>query len=520
MKKSNLMLVVLVLVFALLLSGCAQPSEDTVPDDPAVPSEMVVGIPSIASTFEFFTCVNGYESFSLAQVYDTLVTKDAEGNIIPSLAESFEFSDDATVITFKLRQGVKWSNGTEFTAEDVKFSIEGLMNSDYTSWVYGGVVSEVNILDPYTVELVLSKPSIGILQYLTDPYYAVVVSKAAYEEFGDSYGTTADTIVGTGPYTVTEWVQGQYILYTANEDYFLGAPAVKSVRLKVLADVNTAIVALQTGEIQAYFDSIPGISYEEVEAAQNVNLVEFASTILYASFPNVQSEMFSDLRMRQAVAYAVDRNNMVLVGSEGYGAVADYPGNRQGNTIGDPELSGIWPAPDLEAAKALIKEAGYEGASVTIKTYATDPYPALATVMQDALTAVGLDATIMQMERSALIDEVMNKGDFEICIVRWAASTEDMDEIIYNSLHTSAIGPSGNWSFYSNPDLDVMIEAAASETDPAAREEIYAQIIEVFVDEVIYIPLYYPNGSRAYSDTLSIEDGNVRYDKFFNFSWK
>ena len=516
MKTRYMLFVVLILAFTLLLSACSGPSDDAVD----TPAEMVVGIPSIASTFEFFTCVNGYESFSLAQVYDTLVTKDREGNIIPSLAESFEFSDDATVITFKLRQGVMWSNGTEFTAEDVKFSIEELIKSAYTSWVYAGVVSAVNILDPYTVEVVLAKPSVGFLQYLTDPYYAVVVSKAAYEEFGDSYGTTVETIVGTGPYKVTEWVQGQYILYSANEDYFLGKPAIESVRLKVLTDVNTAIVALQTNEIHAYFDSIPGVSYDDVKASQNVNLVEYASTILYASFLNTQSGMFTDLRMRQAVAYAVDRNNMVLVGSEGYGAVADYPGNRQGNTVGDPKLSGIWPAPNLEAAKALVKEAGYEGASVNIKTYATNPYPALATVMQDALTAIGLDAKITQMERSALIDEVMNKADFEICIVRWAASTEDMDEIIFNSLHTSAIGPSGNWSFYSNPDLDVLIEAAASETNPAVREGIYKDIIQVFVDEVIYIPLYYPNGSRAYSNSLRIDDGNVRYDKFYYYSWK
>ena len=286
MKKGLLILAVFVLIVTMFITACTGPSDgtDTATETPA-PSELVVGIPSIAPTFEYFTCVNGYESFSMTQVYDTLVTKDAEGNIIPSLAESYEFSEDATVITFNLRQGVMWSNGTEFTAEDVKFSMEGLMESDYTSWVYGGVVSEVNILDPYTVEVVLSKPSVGFLQYLTDPYYAVVVCKNAYEEYGDEYGTSVDKIVGTGPYSVSEWVQGQYILYTANDDYFRGAPDIKSVRLKVLTDVNTAIVALQTGEIHAYFDSIPGISYDDVQSAANVNLVEYASTILYATFP-------------------------------------------------------------------------------------------------------------------------------------------------------------------------------------------------------------------------------------------
>ncbi|MDR1471452.1 MAG: ABC transporter substrate-binding protein [Synergistaceae bacterium] len=486
----------------------------------AAPKEFVVGIPKITDSFAFFTTTNGYETFSMAQVYDTLVTKDENGRTVPMLAEKFEMSDDAKTYTFYLRKGVKFSNGKELKANDVRYSIEQLMTSAFTSWIYEPLIDKIELTDDYTVKLRLKKTSVSFIEYLSNAYYSAILSEEAAKEFGDKYGTTPETVVGTGPYVLKEWKFGEYCVYEANESYYLGAPSIKRARLKVISDVNAAIIALQTGEIHAFFDDIPGLFYDQIASAKNVKLASFPSTILFTSFMNCRGGIFADRGMREAVAYATDRSMMLIVGAEGKGAVADYPGNRQGYTEGDPVLKDAWTyQPDMGKAKKLVEEAGMAGKSVLIKTYATDPYPKLATILQQSLTQAGLAAEVRQMERSAFIDEVLGKGDFEIQICRWAAAGKDIDEILAGSLHTDSIGAPGNWSFYSSKEMDSLLDAAAAETDPGKRREIYTNVVKLYVKDIPAIPFYYPNGSRAYSDAVKAKDSMVEYNKFYDYAW-
>ncbi|MEW6082884.1 MAG: ABC transporter substrate-binding protein [Bacillota bacterium] len=520
MKRSMVLLLCLVTI-AALLTGCGQKSGGTPsqPDSGAdVDREMVVGIPKITESFDFYNTTNGFESISMSQVYDTLVVKDSGGKTVPSLAESYEISPDGKTYTFYLRKGVKFTNGIEFTASDAKYSIEQAMESPWTSWAYASVDS-CEIVDGYTIRINMKTPSVGFLEYLSNIYYSAMLSEETVKNCGEDYGKSVENTVGTGPYILKEWKPGELCVYEANPDYFKGEPAVKKVRLKTITDVNTAVIALQTGEIHAYFNDIPGISYDAVAKSEKLNLVSFPSTIFFECIMNTQTGPFSDVRLRQAVAYAVDRQQMLIVGAEGHGAVADYPGNRQGYTEGDPGLK-TWYSVDIEKAKGFVKEAGMEGKTVIIKTYATDPYPKLATVLQDALTKIGLKAEVQQMERGAFIDEALTKGQYEIGVCRWAAGTKDMDEIMYGSLATASIGSAGNWSWYSNPAMDEILAKAGAETDPEVRKRLYADAIRIYTEDVPQIPLYYPDGSRAYSRDLAIHEGNVEYDRFFDYAWK
>ncbi len=483
---------------------------------------MTVGIPSLTDSFDFYNTTNGYESFSMSQVYDTLVMKNENGEYIPALADSYEIDSSAQTFTFHLNPDAKWSNGEPVTSADVAWSMEQLKASNYVSYIYEPLLESVETPDDQTVVIHLTKPSVSFMEYLANPYYCAILSQAAYEEFGDSYGSTVETIVGSGPYMVSQWKVGESITFTANPNYYRDAPAIPNVRLVVMSDSNSAMMALQTGEIDVYFDDVPGVSRAAVEGNSNLAIYDWTSTILYGIFFNTQEGMFSDLNMRKAVALAVNKADYITVGSEGYGQPADYPGDR-GN-IGDPELHGIWDenyAANLEEAQRLVTEAGYAGAEVVIKTYSTDPYPALATVLQNALNQIGLKSSVEQIERAAFIDSVLGQGDFDIQICRWAAATEDMDEIIYGSLHTDSIGSPGNWSFYqASPELDQLITDAAGETDEAARKEMYQQIIETYIQDMVYVSIYYPTSSRAYSSALQITDGLQKYDYFANYSWK
>jgi peptide/nickel transport system substrate-binding protein len=510
----------LVLVSAFSAQGTAAEAQSSGEASSGHPEEFVVGIPKLTDSFAYYTTSNGYETFSMAQVYDTLMTKDKDGRNVPLLAEKVDISDDAKTYTFHLRKGVKFSDGKELKASDVRYSIGELIKSAYTSWIYEPLVDSIDTPDDYTVVLNLKSNSVSFLEYLSNPYYCAILSEEAAKKFGGEYGTSVETVVGTGPYKLVEWKLGEYFVFTANEDYYLGAPAIKKVRLKIISDVSAAIIALQTGEIHTFFDDIPGLFYGQIEKSENVKLVDFPSTILFSIFMNCRDGMFTDKKMREAVAYAIDREEELIVGAEGKGFTAGYPGNRAGYTEGDPALKDAWPyKPDIEKARQLVKEAGSEGKSVVIKTYSTDPYPKLATVMQSALTEAGLDVKVLLMERSAFIDEVLGKGDFDIQVCRWAAAGKDIDEIMNGSLNTASIGAPGNWSFYSNPEMDKLLNSAVAETDPEKRKALYAEAIKIYTEDVPAIPLYYPSGSRAYSKTVKIEDSMVEYNKFNDYSW-
>lgn len=483
---------------------------------------MTVGTPKITESFDFYNTTNGYESFSMSQVYDTLVLKDENGGYIPGLADSYEIDDNAQQFTFNLNPNAKWSDGTPVTSADVAWSMEQLKASNYVSYIYEPLLASVECPDDHTVVINLTKPSVSFMEYLANPYYCAILCQAAYEKHGASYGTTVDTIVGSGPYKVTEWKVGESLTFEANPDYYRDAPPISKVKMVVLSDSNSAMMALQTGEIDVYFDDVPGVSRATIEGASNIDLYDWSSATLYCVFFNTQNGMFTDVNMRKAVALAMNKEDFITVGCEGFGQPADYPGDR-GN-IGDPELHGIWDenyATNIEEAKKLVEAAGNAGKEVVIKTYSTDPYPALATVLQNALTQIGMNAKVEQIERGTFIESVLGKGDFEIQVCRWAAVTDDMDELIYGSLHTDSIGSPGNWSFYQpSAEMDQAIVDAAGETDEAARKALYKQVVETFIDDMVYVPIYYPTSSRAYSNALQIKDGLQKYDYFANYSWK
>ena len=328
---------------------------------------MTVGIPTLTPSFDFYNTTNGYESFSMSQVYETLVIKNENGEYVGSLADTFEIDSSAQKFTFNLNPNAKWSDGTPVTSADVAWSMEQLKLSGYVSYIYEPLLDTVECPDDHTVIINLVKPSVSFMEYLANPYYCAILPQAAYEEMGDAYGTTVDTIVSSGPYKVTEWKTGEYIMFEANPDYHGEAPAISKVKLVAMSDSNSAMMALQTGEIDAYFDDVPGVSRATVEAASNINMFDWTSTILYCVFFNTQNGMFTDVNMRKAVAMAMNKPDYITVGSEGFGAPADYPGDR-GN-IGDPKLEGIWDANyayNIETAKGLVADAGYAGADVVI----------------------------------------------------------------------------------------------------------------------------------------------------------
>jgi len=502
--KRWISVILAVLLIAALAAGCGKAEE---PAAPAADKELVVGLTTVNSNFDPYGSY-GDETYGHMQVYDTLVIKDKDGKMAPSLAE-FQMAADGLSYTFNIKKGVLFSDGSEFKAADAKFSIDKGIASSFTNWAMTNVAG-CDVVDDYTVKVNLKKADVSCLEKLT---WINMVSESAYTKYGEEYGKTQEAVVGTGPYVLSAWQPGQECSFTANENYFAGAPGIKKVKFKSISDPNAAVIALQTGEIGLYLGKdVPGMAVATLQSSDKVSVTTFPSYVFMDVLMNCETGPFTDLKLRQAVAYAVDRTKMMTVGTEGQGTLVDYPGGP--DYVGNPGVKS-WYVMDIEKAKALVAEAGMAGKTVTIKTMATDPWPKLATALQDDLGKIGLTAKVEQLEMNAYSQDVWQKANYEIAISRYWSGTKDMSETM-SLLET---GGSMNFSRYSNPAIDPYLSQAAATMDEAQRKSLYTEAIKIFHADVPLIPLYYTQGNRAYSKELAIEPGNVQYDHIYYYNW-
>ena len=475
--------------------------------------ELVIGISECNSNFDSYTSY-GMENVGHMQVYDSLMEFDEDGKLQPSLAESYELTPDGMEYTFFLRQGVMFSNGEELKASDVVFSAKRAIESPQTGSDWAPV-DHAEAVDDYTVKIFMKTPSISFLETLAGPF-ALIHNEKAVTEYGDQYGLSIEAVVGTGAYILKEWSVGEMCYYESNPDYFKGEASIKKVRFRTIADPNSAVISLETGDIDYYFNDLPAISFESISNNDSLTVVSFPGNTLMYTIINHESEIFSDVRMRRALAYGVDLEKMLTIGAEGIGTIVHTPcGPHYNANPGDTE----WYPYDVEMAKELVKECGMEGKEVVIKTYSTGAYPKLATALQQDLVNIGLAAEVLLMERSAFIEDVLDKGDYELGICRFGSSTMDMDTM-YPHLHSSNIGISGNWSRYSDPEMDSLLEAARGETDPDARVDLYRQACQKYVEDVVEIPFYYENATRAFTTDISTKHLHATaIERVYNFFW-
>lgn len=514
--KKKITFLLFVLMMVTLVSGCGKSDGNGQKDQFA--DRVMVAAMAVApsSGFNPYADVGAVEGMVNVDLYSTLIQKDSNGKMSPYTAEKYEMSADGMTYTFYLRKGVKFSNGAELKASDVKFSIETAMKSPYT---YDGYISvgSVEAVDDYTVKVNMKAPDAAFLEKLSSVFYSYIVNEEAYKQYGDQYGKTAEATIGSGPYVLAEYKPGESCTLEANPDYFMGSPDIKTVSIKAISDSNAAIIALQTGDIDIYLDDVPAIAIDSISKDSNLSLKEYQSTVFYFLSMNYETGPFKDVRLRQAVAYAIDRAKVNTFATEGMGTVVDNPGGP--SFVGNPGGK-TWYKMDIEKAKQLVKEAGMEGKTIVLKTIGTNPLPKVATAVQDSLNQIGLKIEVQQLEQTAFIDDVRN-GSFELAAARYWGLTMDMDEIMFSRYHSSMIGVY-NASRYSNPMMDDVILKAKSEMNPEKRVQLYKEAIKIYTDDAVEIPLFYSPAYRAYTKDLIVSDDQPSYHTgvcFFDYKW-
>jgi glutathione transport system substrate-binding protein len=435
-------------------------------------------------------------------IYEGLVGLDRDLNLVPELATSWDINAEATEITFTLREGVMFHDGTEFNADAVKAYFDWAIDPDNS---LGGRarsifedVDTVDVIDPTTVRFTLSQPN-GAMIFNFTLANGRILSPTAIETYGEDIGRNP---VGTGPFEFVEWVDGQQITVSAFDGYW-GEPAqVDGIEFRVVPNDATRIALLQSGEAH-FIEMVPPPLVAALEANPDVT-VEATKSVFARIFPmNTQIEPFSDVRVRQALNHAINREQLVQVALQGYGTAQTSP-------ILEPVFGYSPQEPyeyDLERARELLAEAGYpDGFTATVLTFNSDEFRTVGQILQQMMAEVGVTLELQPTERGALVDAIFKpfeESELEASLVGASTSTGDADIAFKASFYSESWPPAyNNWSFYNNPEVDALIEAGAATGNQEERAELYAQAQEIIWEDAPWVFLYSPDNLAAYDNDL------------------
>ncbi len=432
--------------------------------------------------------MNNTNETILRTVYNGLVKLDPEtGEMIPDLAESYSVSADGCVWTFNLRKDVYFHNGKQLTSADVKASYDRLLDKDnpvrYTSTM--GIIASCDVIDEFTVALSTAEPMAAFIPNLLHRAN-LILDKDYIEKYGTELGLTTESVNGTGPYKLVSWSQGEEMVFEANEKYYAGAPLTKNLIVQVIDNATSRAIALETGECDIA-DTIAAEDITRFENSDDVKILGFNYIGTHVYQFNCTTEHMSDVRLRQAVVYAVNTEEIVNV---------LYAS--KGETVCTAPLSpGVWGYADMgeipynpDKAKQLMTEAGYpDGFDITICVRTSyDKAQESAEMMVQQLAKVNINAKIEIVE-SAVWSEACTstypgeKMSWDLFLTGQAPATCDADGMRRYYTTETAGTNANNYGWYSNERVDELLAAGAKELNETKRKEIYEEIMHIIWTE-------------------------------------
>jgi len=467
---------------------------------------MLVGVPAMAqdegSTLTIASgtdienmnihVVTSSPSFSvLEHIYEPLFSMSPEGELEPLLAESIEAGEENSYV-ITLKEGITFTDGTPFDAEAVKANLDWVLDTDNAATfrfllVVGGEPAEVEVVDELTVEITTAAPFAPLPAHLSHGSLAMV-SPAALEEGSEFLATNA---IGTGPYMLGQWDRSEQVILERNPDYWGEAPDIETLVFRVVQEDGARIVEAEAGTVDVAV-RIPPADIERLEANEDVNVEITPGLRTIYIFFNVNAAPFDDVRVRQAVNYAVDKNAIVERLFDGAAEVSTAP--FASPIFGYSEQDPYEYNPEL--ARELLAEAGYEdGVTVTLH-HPTGRYVQDALVsdaVRAQLSEVGINVELETLEWPQYVPFVRapeEENEVQFAMLGWSTPTVDADYALFALFHSSEHPPGFNGAFYDNAEVDALLEEARSTLDPAAREEAYAQAIDTIWEEAPWLFLY------------------------------
>jgi len=422
-------------------------------------------------------------AYATRHIYSNLVSLTPENEFVGNLAESWEYQDDVTV-AFTLKEGVKFHNGETLTSEDVKFSLERQKSAPKVGHLVS-MIDEVEVVDDTHFIIHMNTPSNALVSSLFHSGCAILCK--SYTEALEAEGKTLESApMGSGPYKFEEWKPGASFTLVKFDDYFDPATAAQNDKLvfQVKTEESARTIALETGELDMVID--PNTTDAgRIRDNASLALDSCDSTLIEFFCMNTQKAPFDNKLVRQAMNYAINKEDIVIAAVDGEGEPYD-------NYIGKAAIGRydtvVKYEHDVEKAKSLLAEAGYADGFTFTCYLATEPRQRSATIIQANLAELGITMNIETME-SATFYEKTGNGEHDACLTGWVANAEP--DNTYRPLFTSdKIGPGGNRAFYQNPEVDKLVDDAATNRDAAAVQKDYETILHTVSDDAIWVPLY------------------------------
>lgn len=443
-----------------------------------------------------------YDRQVLNSICDKLFDLNSRGRIVSDLATGYKVSKNHLVYTFPLRKGVKFTDGTAFNSAAVKYNLD--RDRDPASIRAGELryVKSVTTAGPYAVKVELTQPFSPFISILTDRSGMMVSPKQA-RALGTNFRTDP---VCTGPFKYSSRVKGDHITLVRNTHYWRkGYPKAAKIVWKVFTDPNTALVNLQSGQVDMT-DTLPSKQVSTIAHSRNFKVINKPSFGYQGIYLNVTAAPLNNKYVRQAISELIDRKTLtrVVLGNTG------RPGN---SAFGPGDLafgaSDKVPTPNLKKAKQLLSKSGLSNVAFTFKT-TTDPVAAeFAQLVQNFLAPAGIKMTIQQEDFGTLLDQT-TKHNFQAAALGWSGRP-DPDQNIYDFFVTNG---KNNSSAYSNATVDKYLNQARSVLSKSKRKADYDKVMSILHSDVPYIFLYHPNNLFGMSTKVKgftyVPDGIIR----------
>lgn len=484
--------------FGISLAGALLASSALVPAAvwaqeaaPVAGGTLNVGFASDAQTLDPLFSVQSSERQVLYLVFNTLVKFGEDFSIQPELAQSWEIGEDGQSITFRLQPDVSFHDGTPFDAEAVRWNIEKRLDPALGSpqrELLEPMIERVEVTDPLTVKLVLKGAFPSLLSLLGErPGF--MVSPTAYEA-----GDFPAHPVGTGPFLFREWVRGSRLVVEKNPAYWeAGKPYLDQVVFQDLAGSVIGVQRLTTGEL----DFVGDLSPQEIRVLEGNDAIRLEPITVgrwYSLQFQVDKPPFDDLRLRQAIGHALDREKINDIVMMGRGVISEGP-TPPGLWWFDPDLKSLPHDPDK--ARALLKEAGLEGISVTFSAPQITAFQQITQLVQEQLAAVGITATLEPVSAADWYARIVDQST-NFTPTRWT-QRPDPDGLLYVLFHSKGFQNTTN---YRVPEVDEMLDKARSTYDQDERRALYLQIQARVTADLPMVPLFFSAEYAAMSGSV------------------
>lgn len=425
--------------------------------------------------------------FSIYQnIYNRLVKYTNSFDIVPDLAESWEFSDDGMSLSFNLRKGVKWHDGKDFSSDDVKWTFDTIIKENGYAAASFANVNNITCPDKNMVVFNLSSPDSSLVSALSK-LGVFIMPKHIYENTDWLTNNANISPIGTGPFVFKEWKSGESITCVRNNNFFGEKAKLDTIVFKFIPDENTAYIAWMNGEID-WYDSYPSEEVKKLEGNNDYVIIEkHTANVTYLTF-NTKNGPFTDPALRKAVSLAINREDILDKAYQGVGVISEYyiPSAFSEYLNNNAKI----PVQNIEEANIILESAGYKKdkdgfyATVDFEFFSLDCFEDIAYIIKDQLSAVGINVNLKLLEYATWQEEVINNRNFTMTLM-----SGNQGPTIYGTLSRFDPDSATCIAGYSSERMKNAIRSAVSSTNDEALKESFKDIQCFLADDVIILPI-------------------------------